>query len=109
MTDWLRKFWWALAAGLVFVAWIVLTILGKRDAAEKLAAVAAAARARSELEHLDKKNDASNKALAELADQRAAVEASHKDRVALLERQLKRTSTMTDAEIDADLKRRGHR
>lgn len=106
---WVRRWWWLLAGGALALIVGVLYAVGKHRAAEALKAGINAGIARAQLQHLAVKTDAADAALARIQAQRDAAEAQHTDATARLGRELKRTKGLTDAEVEAELVKRGHR
>ncbi len=109
MIAWVQKWWWAIAAGFVALAGLLLSIANKQRALAVTKAAVGAALAKSELQRLNTKEATSDAALASLQAQKSLAAGAHEKAVANLAKQLSDEKGMTDAEVDAELLRRGHR
>lgn len=106
---WVKKWWWVLAGGFLALVALLLVAAGRWRAAEALRAGVNAGVARAQLQHLAVKTDAADAALARIQAQRDAAEATHADAAARLGRELQRMKGLSDAEVEKELARRGHR
>jgi hypothetical protein len=107
--SWVRRYWWVLLGGLLAVVVAVLYVVGQQRMADSLRAAVGAAMAKAKLQHLATVTDVTDAKLARIQAERDAAEAAHRDAAKRLGRELVRTKGMTDAEVDAELTRRGHR
>lgn len=109
MIAWLQKWWWTLAAGFVALAGALLAIANRERAVAVTKAAVSAALAKNELQRLDAKTATSDEALAALQAKKALAETAHEKATNDLAKQLAEVKGMTDAEVDAELARRGHK
>lgn len=109
MIAWLQKWWWTIVTGVVALAGMILAIANKQRAVAITKAAVGAALAKSELQRLDAKEASSDAALAALQAKKALAATQHEKAVATLAKELVDVKGMTDAEVDAELQRRGHR